>query len=254
MAQDDREALRLIFRATNGPDGWFNTEGWNTNAELGDWFGVQVNASKSRVVGLHLGDTYHRRDIYHRDGWIHLAMEFAKLTFLEGRQAPSEGSEKWRELKKQMRNSFPRIRGLEQKERAALDYLDELLHLSFDKKRMSFITRQGPKLSQPEIMIAFKKLGFSFNNLTGPIPSRLKNLDGLKELHLRGNNLTGPIPSWLEELNGLKELDVSFNALTGSIPSELGKLSALQSLDLGHNQLSGSIPSELGKLSALQSL
>ena len=68
MAQDDREALRSIFRATNGPDGWFNTEGWNTNAELGDWFGVQVNASKSRVVGLHLGDTYHRRVIYYRDG------------------------------------------------------------------------------------------------------------------------------------------------------------------------------------------
>ena len=60
--KDDREALRSIFRATNGPDGWFNTEGWNTNAELGDWFGVQVN-SKSRVVGLHLGDTYHPRDI-----------------------------------------------------------------------------------------------------------------------------------------------------------------------------------------------
>ena len=68
MAQDDREALRSIFRATNGPDGWFNTEGWNTNAELGDWFGVQVNA-KSCVVGLHLGDTYHRRDIGgHHDG------------------------------------------------------------------------------------------------------------------------------------------------------------------------------------------
>ncbi|CAM9377150.1 unnamed protein product, partial [Ascophyllum nodosum] len=191
----------------NGPDGWFNTEGWNTNAELGDWFGVQVNA-KSRVVGLHLGDTYHRRDIGgHHDGWIHLAMEFAKLTFLEGQQAPSdklEGSEKWRELKTSISWIFDtRLNGLEQKERAALDYLEELLHLSFDEKSMSFITRQGPKLSQPEILIAFEKLGLSFNNLTGPIPSRLKNLDGLKELHLRGNNLTGPIPSWLEELNGL---------------------------------------------------
>ncbi|CAN0132885.1 unnamed protein product, partial [Ascophyllum nodosum] len=62
MAQDDREALCSIFRATNGPDGWFNTEGWNTVADLKNWFGVRVNA-ESRVVGLRLGDTYHRRDI-----------------------------------------------------------------------------------------------------------------------------------------------------------------------------------------------
>ena len=116
--------------------------------------------------------------------------------------------------------------GLEQKERAALDYLEELLHLSFDEKSMSFITRQGvdrahfssgiqniakrlpsliftfrsqrhelepltnnsvrekpdfrtifvlktgPKLSQPEILIAFKKLGLSLNNLTGKAKPR----------------------------------------------------------------------------------
>ena len=67
MAQDDREALCSIFRATNGRDCWFNTEGWNTDAELGDWFGVQVDA-ENRVVGLHLGDTYHRRNIYGDDG------------------------------------------------------------------------------------------------------------------------------------------------------------------------------------------
>ena len=67
MAQDDREALCSIYRATSGPEGWFNTEGWNTVADLKNWFGVQVNA-ESRVVGLHLGDTYHRRDIDHSDG------------------------------------------------------------------------------------------------------------------------------------------------------------------------------------------
>ena len=68
MAQDDRETLCSIFRAINdGRDCWFNTEGWNTDAELGDWFGVQVNA-ESRVVGLHLGDTYHRGDIYRHGG------------------------------------------------------------------------------------------------------------------------------------------------------------------------------------------
>ena len=70
MAQVDREALRALFRTTNGSE-WFNTEGWNTDADLGLWFGVQVNA-EGRVVGLHLGDTYHQEGPGKQDaaGWV----------------------------------------------------------------------------------------------------------------------------------------------------------------------------------------
>lgn len=49
----DREALIALFNATDGPN-WVNKENWLTDATLGEWYGVETNAS-GRVVALGLG-------------------------------------------------------------------------------------------------------------------------------------------------------------------------------------------------------
>lgn len=50
--QIDREVLVALYNATDGPN-WKNSSGWSTNADLSDWYGVEVN-SENRVVGLRL--------------------------------------------------------------------------------------------------------------------------------------------------------------------------------------------------------
>ena len=49
----DREALIALFNATDGPN-WVNKENWLTDAPLGEWYGVETNAS-GRVVAQELG-------------------------------------------------------------------------------------------------------------------------------------------------------------------------------------------------------
>lgn len=48
----DREALLALYWASCGPQ-WRRNGGWNTNADIALWNGVQVQ--DGRVVGLDLG-------------------------------------------------------------------------------------------------------------------------------------------------------------------------------------------------------
>ena len=52
----DRDILIALYEATDGP-GWLNSENWLTDAPLGEWHGVETDAS-GRVVGIHLGGTW----------------------------------------------------------------------------------------------------------------------------------------------------------------------------------------------------
>jgi hypothetical protein len=49
----DRLALEALFKSCGGAD-WGRKDGWMTEAELGEWYGVTVDA-EGRVVKLHLG-------------------------------------------------------------------------------------------------------------------------------------------------------------------------------------------------------
>ena len=42
-AASDRQALEALFRSCGGA-GWRRKEGWMTDADLGEWFGVTVDA------------------------------------------------------------------------------------------------------------------------------------------------------------------------------------------------------------------
>ena len=52
MASTDREILLVLYRSTDGPN-WENKTNWDTDAALGEWYGVKVD-DEGRVVELSL--------------------------------------------------------------------------------------------------------------------------------------------------------------------------------------------------------
>lgn len=52
MAPTDRDILLALYRSTDG-DNWMRNTNWGTEADLSDWFGVDVD--QGRVVKLSLG-------------------------------------------------------------------------------------------------------------------------------------------------------------------------------------------------------
>lgn len=53
MASTDRDTLVALFRSTDGAN-WTLNSGWDTDADLSQWYGVKVN-DEGRVVRLSLG-------------------------------------------------------------------------------------------------------------------------------------------------------------------------------------------------------
>ncbi|CAM9689463.1 unnamed protein product, partial [Laminaria digitata] len=51
-AEEDRAILATLYHATDG-ESWKKNDGWDTDANIGDWHGVSVDVD-NRVVGLTL--------------------------------------------------------------------------------------------------------------------------------------------------------------------------------------------------------
>ena len=56
----DRAALEALYNATDGPN-WVNNDNWLTDAPLGEWYGVDTDAS-GRVVRLDLSGRWDSED------------------------------------------------------------------------------------------------------------------------------------------------------------------------------------------------
>lgn len=52
MASRDRDTLAALFRVTNG-ESWRRKDNWGTDAELGAWYGIEVN-DENRVIRINL--------------------------------------------------------------------------------------------------------------------------------------------------------------------------------------------------------
>lgn len=56
MTPKDREVLTALFRSTGGAS-WNRKDKWDTDEELWEWYGVEVN-EQGRVVKLDLRDNH----------------------------------------------------------------------------------------------------------------------------------------------------------------------------------------------------
>ncbi|WP_420441702.1 Ig-like domain-containing protein [Candidatus Palauibacter sp.] len=222
----DRAALVALYNATDGSN-WTRNDNWLTDAPLGEWYGVDADAS-GRVVALHLGGTW-RNGEYVAPGLSGaIPPEIGALTRLV--TLDLDGND--------LSGAIP-------------PELGKLANLTALDLRWNDLTGEIP----PELgdLASLKVLLFYGNHLSGDIPPELGNLTSLTYLGLGENRLTGRIPPTLGRLANLETLRLYFNRLTGPIPPELGDLGDLRSLLLGDNDLTGPIPQTLLRLDRLQS-
>ena len=225
----ERAALEALYRATDGPN-WRNSDNWLTDAPLGQWYGVTVNA-RGRVTRLDLAG---RWDSDAQEPVPHgltgpIPPELGQLTSLTRLDLDAN------RLSGPVPPELGQLASLEW-----LDLGDNLL--------------SGPIPSELGRLSNLTGLDLWDNSLSGPIPAEFGQLASLITLNLGGNSLSGPIPAEFGQLASLVTLNLGGNSLSGSIPAELGQLSTLEYLQLGGNNLSGPIPPELGQLSRLGSL
>ena len=178
VASPDRAALVALYEATDGPN-WVNSENWLTDAPLGEWYGVDTDASR-RVVRLDLSgrwDDEARKSVPHGlSGPI--PPELGNLTYLT--ELYLQGN--------QLDGPIPSEFG-------------DLANLRF--LRLWSNDLSGPIPPELGRLADLESLDVFGNDLSGPIPPELGQLARLTRLQLGSNSFTGPIPSSLLDLTRL---------------------------------------------------
>jgi hypothetical protein len=182
----DRLALESFFKSCGGA-GWERKGGWMTEAELGEWEEVKVDA-EGRVTELGLQN----------NGLVgSIPSDIQQLSALRELWL---GNDPDGPHKNELTGPIPAELG----RLAALESLDLC----------------GNKLSGP-IPAALGQLGaltelfLHLNELSGAIPVELGQLGALTQLYLNQNELSGPIPAELGQLAALTELLLDETQLTG---------------------------------------
>ena len=247
----DAEVLRALYEAAGG-GGWTNADGWLGDGPLGEWYGVDVDASgRVSTVDLEgnglsgrlpdrLGDLAGLTTLRIGDNALsgRLPSSLDRTPLQELRYANTDlcvPAEVWF---REWLAAIPQHEGTEVQCPPLSDR--GILIALYD-------ATGGPEWTNSGDWLTDAPLG-EWYGVSTDAGGRVVGLD------LRLNGLEGPIP---RELGGLAELETLIlfkNQLTGSIPPELGALAKAKLLVLAANQLSGPIPGELGGLADVEEL
>ena len=225
----DRAVLVALYDATDGPN-WVDNTNWLTDAPLGEWYGVDTDAS-GRVVRLGLSGR-----------WDNEAQEAVRHG-LKG-EIPAE------------LGGLAELQGLYLDRNELTGGIPPELGGLANLQRLILGNNQLTGEIPPELgeLTNLRALGLPINSLTGEIPAEIGNLANLEHLNLSRGGLSGKIPAEIGNLAKLRWLYVSGNRLTGEIPPEFGNLANLSTIYLTSTQLTGAIPSEMGNLANLRTL
>jgi Leucine-rich repeat (LRR) protein len=176
----DRLALEALFKSTGGAN-WTNKTGWMTDAELGDWHGVEVD-EEGRVTELDLEENGLAGP---------LPSDMQQLSALQ--------------------NLFLNENQLTGPIPAELGQLGALVGLALSTNQLS-----GPIPPELGQLGALQVLGLNGNQLSGPIPAELGQMGAVTQLFLSFNQLSGPIAAELGQIGALTHLYLDYNPqLTG---------------------------------------
>jgi hypothetical protein len=182
----DRLALESFFKSCGGA-GWERKGGWMTEAELGEWEGVRVDA-EGRVIEL----------VLMNNGLVGCIpsdiQQLSTLRYLNLSNDPDE------QPKNELTGPIP----------AELGQLRALDHLYLDGNQLS-----GAIPAALGQLGALTLLYLDGNELSGAIPAELGQLGALTALYLHENELSGAIPAELGQLGALTLLYLFENQLTG---------------------------------------
>jgi hypothetical protein len=151
----DRLALEALFKSCGGA-GWKLKKGWMTDAELGEWEGVTVDA-KGRVIEVYL---------YWNNLTGTLPSEIQQLSALQSLYLDGN----------KLTGPIP----------VELGQLGALTGLNLNHNQLS-----GPVPTELGQLAELKYLHLRTNQLSGPIPVELRQLRALTSLSLHGNQLSG---------------------------------------------------------------
>ena len=176
VAHPDRMALVALYEATDGPN-WVNSENWLTDAPLGEWYGVDTDAS-GRVVRLDLSGTWGTETQRYHGLSGPIPPELGNLTHLTGLYLQVN----------QLSGPIP-------------PELGDLANLRI--LRLWSNDLSGPIPPELGNLGSVEDLDVFGNDLSGPIPPELGELASLTRLQLGSNSLTGLIPRRLLDLTRL---------------------------------------------------
>jgi hypothetical protein len=184
----DRLALESFFKSCGG-EGWERKGGWMTEADLGEWEGVTVDA-EGRVTKLVLGN----------NGLVgSIPTDIQQLSALRELWLGNDPDND--ELRKnELTGPIP----------AELGRLPALETLDLGGNKLS-----GTIPAALGQLGALTVLYLDKNELSGVIPAELGQLGALNDLSLSHNELSGAIPAELGQLGALTELALDENQLTG---------------------------------------
>ena len=183
--ETDREALVVLYNATDGPN-WEDNESWLSDAPLGEWEGVTID-SNGRVTELDLTENQLSGEIPPELGnLVSLTLLLLGFNELSGEIPPELGN------------------------LVSLEVLD----LSLNELSGEIPLELGN-------LVSLTLLGLGNNELSGEIPPDLGNLVSLTGLFLQKNELSGEIPPELGNLVSLEVLYLVGNQLSGCVPASL---------------------------------
>ncbi|MDE2980795.1 MAG: Ig-like domain-containing protein [Gemmatimonadota bacterium] len=273
----DRRTLETLYETTLGAD-WTNATNWLGSAPVGEWHGVEADAS-GRVIGLALS----RNNLTGRippevgdlDRLQYLHVDHNTLTGpLPPELAGATGLTSLRISDNTLSGPLPR--SLLDLSLTEFRYADTGLCVPPYERFRDWLSgiashagtgAECGQLTDREILVRLYEAtdGPNWNNNTNWLTETPLNQwygvttdagGRVQRLDLGFNGLHGVVPLELGGLSHLQHLELVTDdrGLTGPIPPELGQLRQLRYLSLAHNGLVGPIPPEISNVSSLRYL